>query len=88
MEMARTLEEVVRDAMELPYEEREILIHRLFGDMQSVDPEIEKSWGDEADRRLDELLNGTVKGIPAEEVFAEVRKALNEQRKISPSRPE
>jgi len=86
--MGKTLAEVEKDVMALPYEDREILAHRLFGDMQSVDPEIEKSWGDEADRRLDELLNGTVKGIPAEEVSAEVRKALNEQRKISPSRPE
>lgn len=86
--MSRTLAEVEKDMMELPYEEREILAHRLLGDMQSVDSEVATAWVDEADRRLDELLNGTVKGIPAEEVFAEVRKALNEQRNIPPSRPE
>lgn len=86
--MSRTLAEVEKDIMELPYEDREILAHRLLGDMQSVDSEVAAAWVDEADRRLEELLNGTVKGIPAEEVFAEVRKALNEQRNVPPSRPE
>ena len=44
--------------------------------MQDSDEEIEDAWGVEIKRRLDEVESGTAKLIPAEEVFAEIRRLL------------
>ena len=38
-----------------------------------TDPDIEDAWIAEAKRRHQELLDGRVKGIPGEQVFANVR---------------
>lgn len=38
--------------------------------------EIEKAWIQEAEKRYQELKFGKVSGIPAHEVFAEIRKQL------------
>lgn len=38
-----------------------------------ADPDIEGAWIAEAKRRHRELLDGRVKGIPGEQVFANVR---------------
>ena len=34
------------------------------------------AWGDEAMRRLEEMESGKVKGIPGEQVMAEIRKIV------------
>jgi hypothetical protein len=41
------------------------------------DPEVEKAWLEEAQRRFRELKDGVVEAIPAQEVFKNARDRLN-----------
>jgi len=87
--MSKSLKEVEQQILELSPEDKESLAHRLYIEIESMNPDIEKSWIDESERRLQELINGKVKGIPAKEVFKRVRVSLNEQkRNISSSASE
>lgn len=75
--MPRTFSEILEEARALPYDERVELIEQLIADSaKDIDPEIEKAWGDEAMRRIKEIEEGKVQGIPAEQVMAEVRKIV------------
>ena len=74
--MAHSLPEIEKDALRLPAEDRARLAVRLLssleGTMESPE-EIEKLWIAEAERRFQELRDGVVQGVPAREVFAELR---------------
>jgi putative addiction module component (TIGR02574 family) len=74
--MARSLPDVEKDALRLSPQDRARLTVRLLssleGDAESSE-EIEKLWIAEAERRFQELRDGVVQGIPAQEVFAELR---------------
>jgi len=48
------------------------LLSSLEGAAESPE-EIEKLWIAEAERRFQELRDGVVQGVPAQEVFAELR---------------
>jgi putative addiction module component (TIGR02574 family) len=63
-----TIEELEAAAMRLPPAERERLGEKL---LSSVDTplEYEDEWAEEADRRVEDLLNGTVKPVPGDEVL-------------------
>ena len=75
--MPRKFREILEEARGLPYGERTELIEQLIADSaKDLDPEIEKAWGDEAMRRLEEMESGKVKGIPGEQVAAEIRKIV------------
>ena len=71
--MARTLEEVREIAMELGEDDRFVLAEELKATLPP-DPGYEKAWSEEIERRLRDLDSGRTKGIPAEEVFRELRK--------------
>lgn len=76
----RTFSEILEEARRLPYGERTELIEQLIADSaKDLDPEIEKAWGDEALRRLEEMESGKVKGIPGDQVAAEIRKIVGRQ---------
>jgi putative addiction module component (TIGR02574 family) len=75
--MAHSLPEIEKDALKLSAEDRARLAVRLLSSLEETTEspeEIEKLWIAEADRRFQELRDGVVKGIPAREVFAELRK--------------
>jgi putative addiction module component (TIGR02574 family) len=72
--MPELLENVADAALSLPVEARIVLVDKLLASLNPVDREIDAAWGAVAERRLDDLRSGRVKGIPAEEVFAETRK--------------
>ena len=75
--MAHSLPEIEKDALKLSAEDRARLAVRLLSSLEETtvsSEEIEKLWIVEADRRFQELRDGVVKGIPAREVFAELRK--------------
>jgi len=60
----------------LPAEDRARLAVRILSSLEETmesPEEIEKLWIAEAERRFQELRDGVVKGIPAREVFAELR---------------
>lgn len=74
--MTTLVDELSQKAMELPPEERVRLAERLLATVHDVDAEVEAAWDQEIQRRLAEIDSGTAKLIPAEEVFAEVRRIL------------
>lgn len=74
--MSSLIDELSRKARALPPEERIRLAEELLSSVQESDEEIEAAWAEEIERRLEEVENGTAKLIPAEEVFAEIRRLL------------
>lgn len=74
--MPTLVEELVERARLLPAEERVRLAEELLATVQEVDGDVEAAWDEEIRRRLTEIENGTAELIPAEEVFAEVRRLL------------
>jgi len=74
--MAHSLPEIEKDALRLPAEDRARLAVRLLSSLEETTEspeEIEKIWIAEAERRFRELRDGVVEGIPAREVFTELR---------------
>jgi putative addiction module component (TIGR02574 family) len=71
----KTFETVAADALELSIEERLALAEKMVMSVPA-DPEIEKAWEDEIQRRIRQFDNGEVKGIPGPEVFRAIRAKL------------
>jgi len=74
--MPMTLDEIVEETRHWPPERVGELVGRLTEDLHTSDPEIEAAWKTEIDRRIEEIQSGKVKGVPAEEVSARIRKIL------------
>jgi len=74
--MSSLVEELSQKARALPPEERVRLAEELLATVQEVDLEIESAWDEEIRRRIAEIDSGAAKLIPADEVFAEVRRLL------------
>ena len=73
-----TWEELLEQALQLPADEREKIARALYESLadeeDDEDPaEVEAAWAEEIKRRVEEIRNGTVEMIPADEVFAEMR---------------
>ncbi|MFA7242004.1 MAG: addiction module protein [Sulfuricellaceae bacterium] len=62
-------QELVSEALRLKAEERLAIVDALLRSLDQPDPEIDRFWADEAERRLMAYRAGKVKGIPAEEVL-------------------
>ena len=77
--MARKVEEIERDIRSLSDDERNHLLRDLVADLDgNPDPEVEKAWLEEAQRRLRELQQGDVEALSAEEVFRSARDRLKD----------
>ena len=74
--MTTLVDELSQKALELPPEDRVRLAERLLATVHEIDRGVEAASDREIQRRLAEIENGTAKLIPAEEVFAEVRRLL------------
>lgn len=77
--MAKTLAKVEDEALQLSEQERARLAVRLLASLEEEaesPEEVEKLWLAEAEQRFEELRSGTVRGIPAREVFAQLRAKL------------
>lgn len=74
--MSSLTDELSRKARALPPEERIRLAEELLSSVEDVDVEIDTAWAHEIERRLEEVESGTATLIPAEEVFAEIRRLL------------
>ena len=75
--MKATLEQVAEEALGLSLPDRSALTRILI---QTLDPEpaedaaeVQQAWQVEVEKRVDEVLSGRVKTVPAEEVFARLR---------------
>lgn len=65
---------VTNEALKLAPVQRAELIESLLASFDSRRAEIDKSWADEAERRIDAQDQGKMKASPAEEVFARIEK--------------
>jgi putative addiction module component (TIGR02574 family) len=64
-------------ALELPSKDRARLAERLISSLDpETDPDAQRLWLQEAERRLDELESGDVSGVPADQVFEKARSTL------------
>ena len=72
-----TLTELEARALRLSTRERALLAKHLLASLEeSVDPDAEKLWAREAEKRYREYKTGKVRGIPADEVFRKLRERL------------
>ena len=77
--MARTLAKVEDEALQLSEQERARLAVRLLASLEEEaesPEEVERLWLSEAEQRFEELRTGVVRGVPAREVFAQLRAKL------------
>ncbi len=69
---------VEQEVLLLPSDERLALIDKLIVSLNlPTQIDIDKLWAKEAEKRIKELDEGKVKGIPGEEVFVEMRSRLS-----------
>ncbi len=66
-------DEIIREAAELPIEERALVVDSLLRTLNRPDPEIDRRWVAVAQRRLAELRSGAARPVPGSEVFARIR---------------
>ena len=74
--MPMTLAQIEADVLKLPQQAQEELLGRLrrsLADTSAMDPHVAEAWAQEAVRRDEEMASGSVAGIPAAEVFEELR---------------
>ena len=75
--MSSNLDQLTADAMKLPLRDRVQFAQRLVSTLDDeVESDTEALWFAEAERRLEELRNGKVQGIDADEAFRTAREAL------------
>lgn len=75
--MADPVRRLESEALKLSPKERARLAERLISSLDDHgDPDSERLWLKEAERRLDELLTGKVTGTPADDVFRKARSSL------------
>jgi putative addiction module component (TIGR02574 family) len=70
-----TLDQIIEEARHLPPDQVVELMNRLTLELQVV-PEVEAEWKAETRRRIAQIENGEVQGIPGAEVSARVRKIV------------
>lgn len=76
--MATTLKQLTHEALELPVQERAKLAQVLISSIDEVTAEdMSSAWDAELKKRVREIREGKVKGIPAEEVFARLEEKYN-----------
>jgi putative addiction module component (TIGR02574 family) len=64
-------QEMRESALKLAPEERFALVDEILRTLDKPDPEIDRLWIEEAERRLAAYRRREVKGIPAEDVLGE-----------------
>lgn len=75
--MARNLNDVESDAMELSQQERALLVEHLLATLDPVeDAEAEELWLREAENRYREYRAGRAPSKPAEQVFEDASKRV------------
>jgi len=68
------LKEIIREAESLPVEERAVIIDYLLRSLNPSLPDVDREWAKVARRRLAELRSGSIRPIPGNEVFENIRK--------------
>jgi putative addiction module component (TIGR02574 family) len=68
-----TVKQIIDEVASLPVEERAIVADSVLRSLNAPDSEIDRQWGQVAQRRLAELRSGQVQSVPGDEVFAKIR---------------
>jgi putative addiction module component (TIGR02574 family) len=68
--MTAALKNIAETVEQLPAKERAYLAERLIASLDEAD--LETAWADEAIRRRDEVRSGTVRAVPAAEVYRRI----------------
>lgn len=72
--MASIHDRVVEEALSLPADIRLSLVEKLLKSLNlPIDEEIDRLWAEEAERRVSQIGEGTVKLISGQEVFDKIR---------------
>lgn len=72
--MSTSNEQILKEALALPLQERAELVEQLLATFQSpADPHIDELWAREAEDRLDAYDRGELKAVPAQEVFNRIK---------------
>jgi hypothetical protein len=75
--MTRALEDIEKDIRALSTEDKTELLRHLLAELDSpADPQVERAWLEASQRRYRELVEGKVKGVPAQLVFERLRSRL------------
>lgn len=61
--------EIIQEAINLKPQEKYLIIESLILSLNEPDKDIEKTWIEESQKRLDEYKNGNLKTLSFEEVF-------------------
>jgi putative addiction module component (TIGR02574 family) len=73
--MTKTARRLKAELAKLSSKERAEIAHYLIRTLdEGADADADEAWEAEIKRRVAEIESGAVKGIPAEKVFAELRK--------------
>ena len=73
--MQTAAEEMADKARTLPDSDKLALVDRLLAQLDRPDPEIDKVWADEAERRWKAYRAGRVASVSYEEVMAKYRRS-------------
>ena len=75
--MPMKVQEIEKEALRLSSHERALLAEHLIGSLETdTDPDAERYWIEEAERRYAEYKAGRVKAIPSDQVFKDARAKL------------
>ncbi|HBI45768.1 MAG TPA: hypothetical protein DDY78_23385 [Planctomycetales bacterium] len=74
MGMTSKTKKLLDEALQLSRSEREALAGHIFDSLEATDPEAERSWQAEIERRITDLDQGIVKPIP----WSEARRMIFE----------
>jgi putative addiction module component (TIGR02574 family) len=72
MEPAMSRTDIIEQALTLEPIDRLLLVELLQESLDKPDPEIDRIWAEEAQRRLHAYREGRVTAIPMEEVFRDL----------------
>jgi putative addiction module component (TIGR02574 family) len=73
----RKTEDLFDEAISLPVEKRTLLVDKLLQSLNPTQSEIDKLWAEEAEKRVKEIAEGSVKALPGERVFSKIRERIS-----------
>ncbi|HET6402817.1 MAG TPA: addiction module protein [Candidatus Kapabacteria bacterium] len=74
--MNYSFDNLTREVLSLPIEERAALAARIVESIENDEPIISSKWLEVAERRRQEIRNGTAKTMNASEVSKQVRRRI------------
>jgi putative addiction module component (TIGR02574 family) len=75
MNMSITAKKIIDEVLLLPTDARVNLVEQLLTSLNlPTQPEVDRLWAKEAERRIAQIEKGKAKLLPGEKVFSDIRK--------------